>query len=214
VHVLVMAKAPEPGRVKTRLCPPCDPVEAAALAEAALVDTCEAVAGCGAQRKVLALEGEPGCWLPPGFEVIAQRGRTLDERLAHAWIDTGGAGIQIGMDTPQVTSAALDEALGSLAAGSKTAVLGPALDGGWWAIGLDHPDPRVFLGLPMSTPYTGAAQRRRLRALGHRVVELPTLRDVDHIEDAVAVASEVPGSRFAAALAGIARPGELAARSA
>jgi hypothetical protein len=213
-----MAKAPEPGRVKTRLCPPCDPVEAAALAEAALVDTCEAVAGCGAERRVLALDGEPGWWLPPGFEVVAQRGRTLDERLAHAWVDTGGPGIQIGMDTPQVTWAALDEALGALAAGSmcagsKTAVLGPALDGGWWAIGLDRPDPRVFLGLPMSTRYTGAAQRRRLRALGHRVVELPTLRDVDHIEDAVAVAAEVPHSRFAAALAGTATK-ELAARSA
>jgi hypothetical protein len=200
VHVLVMAKAPEPGRVKTRLCPPCDPVEAAALAEASLADTCEAVAGCGAERRVVALDGRPGDWLPPGFEVIAQRGRSLGERLANAWVDTGGPGVQIGMDTPQVTSAVLDQALGLLCPPSTAALFGPAFDGGWWAIGLPRPDPRVFVGVPMSMPHTGAAQRRRLRALGHRVVELPILRDVDRIEDAVAVSQIAPGTRFAAAL--------------
>jgi len=201
VHVLVMAKAPVPGRVKTRLCPPCDPVEAAELAEAALADTCDAVARSGAPRRVVALDGEPGGWLPPGFEVGLQRGWSLDERLANAWGDTGGPGVQIGMDTPQVTPAALDEALDVLAAGRGTAAFGPALDGGWWAIGLERPDPRVFVGVPMSTPGTGAAQRRRLRTLGHRVVELPSLRDVDRIGDALVVAGEAPGSRFAGAMA-------------
>jgi glycosyltransferase A (GT-A) superfamily protein (DUF2064 family) len=212
VHVLVMAKAPEPGRVKTRLCPPCDAVEAATLAEAALADTCEAVARSGAARRVVALEGPPGDWLPPGFEVVVQRGRGLDERLANAWVDTGGPGIQIGMDTPQVTSAALDEALGRLRVPSTTALLGRALDGGWWAIGLQRADPRVFVGVPMSVPGTGAAQRRRLRALGHRVVDLPPMRDVDRIDDAVAVSQIAPGTRFAAALRLV--TGEQAARSA
>ncbi len=212
MHVLVMAKAPEPGRVKTRLCPPCDPVEAAMLAEAALADTCEAVARSGAGRRVVALDGRPGDWLPPGFEVIAQRGRGLDERLANAWVDTGGPGVQIGMDTPQVTSAALDEALDLLQVPSTTALLGRALDGGWWAIGLDRADPRVFVGVPMSVPHTGSAQRRRLRALGHRVAELPPMRDVDRIDDAVAVSRVAPVSRFAAALRLVS--GELAVRPA
>jgi glycosyltransferase A (GT-A) superfamily protein (DUF2064 family) len=207
VHMLVMAKAPEPGRVKTRLCPPCDPVEAAALAEAALADTCDAVARSGAARRVVALDGEPGSWLPPGFEVVAQRGRSLEERLANAWADTGGPGVQIGMDTPHVTPGMLDEALGRLRAPSTSAVLGRALDGGWWAIGLERPDRRVFLGVPMSTPSTGVAQRRRLRALGHRVTELPPMRDVDRIEDALAVARLAPETRFADTLAGMAGPG-------
>ena len=201
MHVLVMAKEPQPGRVKTRLCPPCDPAEAAALAEAALADTCDAVNRSGAARRVVALEGQPGSWLPPGFEVVRQRGRSLDERLTNAWVDVGGPGVQIGMDTPQVTPAVLDDALAMLDVRSSTALLGPAVDGGWWAIGLERPDPRVFLGVPMSTRYTGAAQRRRLRTLGYRVAELAPMRDVDRIEDAHAVARLVPDTRFGRTLA-------------
>ena len=60
VNLLVMAKAPVAGRVKTRLCPPCTPAEAAAIAEAALADTLDAVAACGAGRRIVALDGEPG----------------------------------------------------------------------------------------------------------------------------------------------------------
>ena len=113
-HVLVMAKSPRPGRVKTRLCPPCTAEEAAAVAAAALADTLAAVAACGAPRKVIALDGEPGPWLPPGFEVVGQRGTTFNQRLASAWADTGGHGIQIGMDTPQVTASELDGLLAQL----------------------------------------------------------------------------------------------------
>ena len=84
LHLLVLAKSPEPGRVKTRLCPPLSPAEAAAVAAAALADTLEAVHGCGADRKILALDGRPGPWLPPGFEVIEQRGTGLAERTARS----------------------------------------------------------------------------------------------------------------------------------
>ncbi|HLH27711.1 MAG TPA: DUF2064 domain-containing protein, partial [Acidimicrobiales bacterium] len=162
--VLVMAKEPLPGRVKTRLCPPLSPEEAAAFAEAALADTLEAVAHSGADRRILALAGRPGPWLPSGFEVIGQRGGGLAERLAAAWADAGAPGIQIGiqigMDTPQVGAAELDAALTLVDAGR--AVLGPAADGGWWAIGGAFPDPAaLFDGIPMSTPQTGSAQRAR-----------------------------------------------------
>src|SRR5438105_3192912 len=85
-HVLVLAKAPEPGRVKTRLCPPLSPAQAADVATAALADTLDAVVACGAERRILALDGRPGPWLPAGFEVIEQRGAGLAERLANAWM--------------------------------------------------------------------------------------------------------------------------------
>lgn len=200
VHVLVMAKAPVPGRVKTRMCPPLSPVEAAELAQAALADTLEAVASCGADRRLVALDGEVGPWLPPGFEVFAQCGGGLDERLAAAWEHTGGPGLQIGMDTPQVTGELLDCCLELFDSQDTRALLGPASDGGWWAIGLRRPDLRAFMGVPMSTESTGREQLQRLVELGNHPVILPTLRDVDHIEDATFVADLVPSSRFARTL--------------
>ena len=184
-HVLVMAKAPVAGRVKTRLCPPCTPAEAAALAEAALADTLEAVAACGAARRIVALDGAPGPWLPPGFEVVPQAHGGFDHRLAVAWAAAGGPGVQIGMDTPQVTPSLLDGALAAL--DTATAALGLAEDGGWWAIALRRPDPRIFSGIAMSTARTGADQLARLRALGHDVRMLPTLVDLDTVADLPAV---------------------------
>ena len=195
MHVLVVAKAPVAGQVKTRLCPPCAPEEAALLAEAALCDTLEAAVGVGADRCVLALAGRPGPWLPAGVEVIAQRGDGLAERLAAAWADAGGPGVQVGMDTPQVTGTVLAQALDAL--DSADAALGLAEDGGWWAMGLRRPSPLVFRGIAMSAPTTGAAQRRRLGQLGFRVADLPVLRDVDDFADAVAVAEAAPDTRFA-----------------
>jgi rSAM/selenodomain-associated transferase 1 len=198
--LVVLAKAPVPGRVKTRLCPPCDPEQAARLAEAALVDTLHAVAATPDTRRVLVLDGAPGRWLPAGFEVLPQRGDGLDERLAHAFTDVGGGGVLIGMDTPQLTPVHLTAALRALDAPHVDAMLGPALDGGWWGIGLRSPDPAVFLGVPMSTRETGAAQAARLRALGLRVARLPRLRDVDEFDDAVTVARAAPYGGFAATL--------------
>ncbi|HEX4865631.1 MAG TPA: DUF2064 domain-containing protein, partial [Acidimicrobiales bacterium] len=125
-HLLVMAKAPVPGKVKTRLCPPLTPSEAAEVAAAALADTLEAVAGCRADRKILALDGSPGDWIPAGFEVVPQRGDTFNDRLAAAWKHANGPGLQIGMDTPQVTSELLDSCLAATFAPGVTASLGRA----------------------------------------------------------------------------------------
>ena len=195
-----MAKTPVPGRVKTRLCPPLEPEGAAEVAAAAIADTLAAVAACGADRRVVALDGAPGPWLPEGVEVIPQRGDGLAERLANAWSDAAGAGpqsgpvLQIGMDTPQVTPQLLDDALGRLAdaAGSEVAVLGAAEDGGWWALGCTRSAPEVFDGVPMSTAGTGAAQRARLIQLGWRIEDLPVLRDIDRADDLSAVAALAP----------------------
>jgi uncharacterized protein len=198
--IVVMAKAPVAGRAKTRLCPPLSPEQAATLAEAALADTLQAVAWTPAARRVVALDGAPGAWLPDGFEVIAQRGATLGERLANAVADVDAPLLLLGMDTPQLTRALLCGALDRLAEPQVDAVLGPAGDGGYWTIGLATPDPRVFDGVPMSGPETAARQRARLRELALRVVELQRLRDVDTYEDAAAVAAVAPWTRFAATL--------------
>ncbi|MDQ3896449.1 MAG: DUF2064 domain-containing protein [Actinomycetota bacterium] len=198
-----MAKAPEPGRVKTRLCPPCTPEEAAALAEAALIDTLGAVADAPAAWRVLALDGRPGPWLPAGVDVIVQRGEGLADRLAAAFDDVGAPAIVIGADTPQVTAELLATSLAALMAGGTDAVFGAADDGGYWALGLRRPNRDVFRDVPMSLPTTGVVQRRRLWELGLRVTDLPSLRDVDDFDDACAVAAEIPSSRFAATLTSV-----------
>jgi rSAM/selenodomain-associated transferase 1 len=198
--VIVMAKAPCAGRSKTRLCPPCTPNQAAALAEAALTDTLETVLRSAADRRVLALDGVPGRWLPGGFVVVAQRGEAFGDRLAGAFADAQGAApgptVLVGMDTPQMAPSHLDRAFELLDGRAATAVLGPALDGGWWLLGLPRPDGRVFSGVPMSTAETGERQRRRLTDLGYEIDLLPALRDVDRWPDAQAVARLVPRTHF------------------
>lgn len=208
MHVLVMAKEPVPGRVKTRLSPPFTLDEAARIAAAALADTLDAVAACGADRRILVLDGAPGPWLPCGFEVVAQVDGSLGRRLAAAWAGAGGPGLQIGMDTPQVTATLLDDSLAELDRPGVDAVLGPAEDGGWWAIGFRVPHPGAFDGVPMSTRSTGSAQAKRLRRLGLRLALLPALRDLDTVDDALALAHRRPLSRTAQAVREAVRTGE------
>ncbi len=198
--LLVIAKAPIAGASKTRLCPPCTPIQAAQLAEAALRDTLAAVLATPVKRRVLVLDGDPGPWLPAGFELVTQRGDGLAQRLAAAFEDAGTPALLVGMDTPQVTPALLTEGLDVLRCGHE-AVLGLAPDGGYWAIGLRHADARVFEDVPMSADDTGARQLARLRILRMTPVMLPELRDVDRIADARAAAALVPDGRFARTLA-------------
>ncbi|MFC4119435.1 TIGR04282 family arsenosugar biosynthesis glycosyltransferase [Nonomuraea zeae] len=201
-QIVVLAKRPRPGRVKTRLTPPYTPEEAAALAACALDDTLDAVAATPAAARLLALDEVAGPDLTAGrpFELIGQRGDGLDERLAWAFQDAYARRrapvVLVGMDSPQLTPALLAEA--TVALDDHDAVFGPATDGGFWLLGLRRPDPARLLGVPMSTPGTGAAQLRRLRGLS--VAMLPRLTDVDDEASAREVAGQAPHTRFAAAL--------------
>jgi hypothetical protein len=197
MYVLVLAKAPVPGQVKTRLCPPCTPEEAACLAEAALSDTL-AAASAATPNVVLALDGNPDGWVPPDVKVVPQGDGTLGERLATAWSHVPGPAVQIGMDTPHVSAEDLVQAYRTLDRPDVDAVLGPADDGGWWLIGLPHSIPEAFQGVPMSAPDTGDLQHRRLLELGLRVALLDRRNDVDTIVDAREVATLAPHTRFAA----------------
>jgi hypothetical protein len=201
-RIIVIAKAPVPGRVKTRLCPPCTAEEAAAIAEAALVDTLLTATSVPGAHAVLALDGPIGPWLPRGVRVVRQRGNGLDERIAAAFADVKGPAVLIGMDTPQVTRELLAGAIRELE--TADAVLGPAMDGGWWTAGLRRSVPEAFVGVPMSSAQTGELQRMRFEALGLRVASLPALRDFDTFDDAVAVARAVPHTPFSRAVDAVA----------
>lgn len=195
VALVVIAKSPRPGASKTRLCPPCSPEEAAALAEAALRDTLDAVAAAPVRRRILVLEGDPGPWLPYGFEVFPQRGGGLDQRLASAFDDIGDPAFLVAMDTPQLTAGRLAGAVAALAV--HDAAIGPTRDGGYWGIGFRRPCRAALEGVPMSSPSTFAAQAQRLRECGLTTARLGPLTDIDMIEDARAVARAAPWTRFA-----------------
>jgi glycosyltransferase A (GT-A) superfamily protein (DUF2064 family) len=212
--LLVLAKAPEPGRVKTRLCPPATPDQAAELAAAALLDTLDAVLGVPNGLAVVAIAGRPAAAARAreitaalrGVLTLAQRGADLGGRVAAAHADTGALFpglpiLQIGADTPQVHPALLVDAAAPLHKGVD-AVVGPAGDGGWWALGLRDPQAAsVIAGVPTSRPDTGDRTIHALRAAGLRVELLPTLTDVDTPADALLVARSAPRTRFAAELA-------------
>jgi uncharacterized protein len=216
-QILVMAKAPVPGLVKTRLCPPATPAQAAEVAAAALADTLDTVAATPARRRVLVLAGDPAAdprsanaphtaqspeWREAArpLTVAAQRGTGLADRLANAYADTalpGMTSLLVGMDTPQLTPCLLSRALAQLA--TVDAVLGLAADGGWWALGLRDPQQAAVLrAVPMSTPDTGRLTAAALHGLGLRVAALPQLRDVDTATDARQVAAGLAwqGSRL------------------
>jgi rSAM/selenodomain-associated transferase 1 len=211
VQLVVIAKEPLPGFVKTRLCPPCTEAEAAQIAEAALARTLDVVRSVPATRHVLALDGTPGGWLPAGFEVIAQRPGGLGARLQGVFDDCFAECdepvIILGMDTPQVRGAHLHRAASLLHDGSS-AVLGPASDGGYWLIGLRHNGARLFDDVPMSVGHTRAHQVASLRFNGYTVAEVDELRDIDLPDDALHVARSLPGTPFAELVRRILRDAE------
>jgi len=203
VQLLVVAKAPVPGRVKTRLCPPCRPRQAALVAAAALADTLAAGSAAPFDERILLLDGDHPA--PAGWRTVPQRGAGLAARLVNGYTDSAAAGtatLLIGMDTPQVTPDLLADASRRLASPDVDAVLGLAEDGGWWALGLrDAAHADALRHVTMSTPDTGMHTLAALRRRGLRPAPLPLLRDVDTAADAREVAALcAPRSAFARAV--------------
>lgn len=204
VTLLVIAKAPVAGFAKTRLTPDFSPREAAQLAAAALLDTLRSVRYSGVRHRMVAWTGdltraERSDELSTAlreFDLIPQRGDTFGQRLANAHADAARMGmpvLQIGMDTPQAGPALLGVSA-TLLLECGDAVLGPASDGGWWALGLTDPRPaRTLAEIPMSTARTGELTQEALSRCGCRVRRLPVLTDVDTAADALAVAREHRG---------------------
>jgi glycosyltransferase A (GT-A) superfamily protein (DUF2064 family) len=208
VTLLVVAKAPEPGRAKTRLAATVGDRVAADIAAAALLDTLDAVAAARVAARVVALTGDLDAAagaaeirrLLESFTVIEQRGDGFADRLANAHADSGFGGspvLQIGMDTPQVTADLLTGCAHRLL--ESPAVLGLACDGGWWVLGVRTPAMAECLRtIPMSQPDTGQLTLKALRDNGIDVAPVERLADFDVVADVAAVREACgPASRFA-----------------
>jgi uncharacterized protein len=197
--IAVMAKAPVPGRVKTRLAPPLAVDMAAALSAAFLRDTTENIALIARGAKVHGYVAYAPCGAEPLFDgiladgtslvladgaaVVALRVRGFGRSLLHAaealFTQGHDAVCLLNSDSPNLPTARLQQMAEALAAPGDRVVLGPAEDGGYYLLGIKAPHPHLFEDVAWSTPHVAAQTRERALALGLPVVELEPWYDVD-----------------------------------
>lgn len=198
--VVLFAKHPSPGGVKTRLVPPLTPEQAAELYEAMLFDTLEWARALTDLDLVLAYtpEIQRGYFEPiaEDFTLLAQRGEGLAERMAAAFEDLFKAGhpavIAVGTDHPHLDPLRVREAVERLA--DADLVLGPTPDGGYYLVGLRRPHRDLFVGLPMSEANLYEATIQVAEAKGLKVAALKEEYDLDYAADLERLAGE-PGER-------------------
>jgi hypothetical protein len=218
--ILLFARHPVAGRVKTRLSPALPPALAAALYAAMLADTLAAVAGCGAARRELWWADEASAeslpvTVPPDFAQRRQGAGDLGARLSEASaaaLDAPGARVAIiGSDAPALTAGHLDAAFAALDA--HDVVLGPASDGGYWLIALSRPAPELFKGMAWSTASVLRETRERAERAGLSVALIETLSDLDTPADVARLMGRVAagsvgvcGAQMRAALMALVEP--------
>lgn len=202
----VMAKAPRPGMVKTRLSPPLTSDQAAALNVCFLRDTTANLAAvasqCGGAAGLICYTpvGEENLFndvVPDNFALIAQRGDKFGERLLAAAEDILSCGYYsaclIDSDSPTVPAAAYAQAVSELARGGDRIVLGPSVDGGYYLIGMKQAHAVLFSQINWSTGTVAAETRERAQTAGIEVVELPLWYDVDDAATLAVLRGELLG---------------------
>ncbi|AUN94198.1 TIGR04282 family arsenosugar biosynthesis glycosyltransferase [Pseudazoarcus pumilus] len=189
-RIIVFAKAPLPGRVKTRLIPALGADGAAALAREMLERTLAAALDAGLGPVELCGDPSPddAPWadvvLPAGIERSAQGAGDLGVRMSRAAqraLARGERVLVVGTDCAQMSAALLRQAAGML--DGAEVVIGPVADGGYALIGLSRHDERLFRDIAWSTPTVAATTRERAATLGWRLAQTRTLHDIDTPED-------------------------------
>ena len=192
--IAVMAKASAPGRTKTRLVPPLTRDEAATLNTAFLCDAADNILSAGALANISGwmayapAGSEPffRAHLPQSIGLIETAAPDFGECLFHAastLLRAGhGAVCLLNSDSPTLPVGYLAAAATLLAAPGDRLVLGPAIDGGYYLIGMKRPYPGLFEGVTWSTDQVLTQTLARAESLGLPVLELPTWYDVDDTE--------------------------------
>jgi rSAM/selenodomain-associated transferase 1 len=194
--LVIFAKAPIPGEVKTRLCPPLTPDEAATLHGSFVLDMLEGTKLAVAKFQLPVhryLACAPSSELVffkimeerQGARLLDQVGEDLGQRMHRISVDLFANGyrqvIIVGTDVPTLPLSVYQEALTLL--GKSDVVLGPALDGGYYLIGLKQPAEQLFTGVPWSTDQVLAVTQQNAKTLGLSVELTTAWRDVDTIAD-------------------------------
>lgn len=201
--LVIFAKAPIPGQVKTRLCPPLTPDEAASLHGSFVLDALERSREAGRHGPV-PVDRFLACAPPTDhvfFKIMEERqkvrllrqtGDDLGARMDQAFKEVFALGYQrallVGTDVPSLPASYYGQAFSLLS--DHDLVLGPSFDGGYYLIGLKRPIPDLFTGIPWSTDQVFSLTRTRADALGLKTALLPTCRDVDTIEDLLVLIEE------------------------
>lgn len=189
--LIVFAKAPVPGTVKTRLQPSLSITDAAKLQAFFIQKTLATLANLNEIDMELRCYPDMchplfhQCTQKYGITLKQQQGRDLGERMANALQDTLADYqyvVVIGTDCPQITSAYLHEAFSRLRQDAN-AVLGPAYDGGYVLIGLKRYSSDLFHDINWGSDQVLSETRDKLRRLGWQWHELQTLRDIDTADD-------------------------------
>ena len=197
VAIAIIAKECLPGKVKTRLSPAFTHEEGAELASAALSDTMAAVSGAsGVSRRILFFAGSASASQLTDFELLPQLEGSLDERLGYLFDVVDEPLLMVGMDTPQLAASVLSNLAEEWDRSDYDTCLGLAVDGGFWALGMKHPNGDLIRGVKMSQSTTGAEQLGRLHGSERSVLMLPEFNDVDTFADAQEVADLAPESQF------------------
>jgi rSAM/selenodomain-associated transferase 1 len=190
--VAIMAKAPQPGQVKTRLCPPLSLGEAAQLYRCFLLDKIAQVNGLQGAAPVISYAPDDSKstfkdLTPPHFMLIPQRGDDLGARLVCTFEQLFRQGysqvIVIDSDTPTLPTAYLEQAHSLIAAHDNDVVLGPTEDGGYYLIGLRQSHHELFERMPWSTAQVFPETKRRSEQSGLTVAYTESWYDVDTPDD-------------------------------
>jgi uncharacterized protein len=198
--VAVMAKTPGLGPVKSRLHRSLTPEQATDLYRCFLLDRLDGVTALDGVEPVIAFtppEGRPllAAVAPPGFRLVAQRGRDLGERLSNLLGDLLREGhngaMAIDSDSPTLPMSYVSQAARQLEIDGADIVLGPSEDGGYYLIGLSRPCPALFDGIPWSTDRVLDLTLDKAREQGLRTHLLPTWFDVDTEPDLRRLAAEM-----------------------
>ncbi len=189
IAVAIVCKTPEAGKSKTRLSPPLEPEECAAISTCFITDLAHTigqlaeaddVTGCALYTPI-GSEAALTKLLPKGFRIFPQRGDGFGERLLYGMEDLlqehAGA-ILVNSDSPTLPLAILRAAVDAVKAGDRV-VLSPADDGGYTLIGLSKLHARLFEDMPWSTSAVHRLTVERAAGIGVPVVDVPGWYDVD-----------------------------------